>query len=187
MAKDLDFRVRRTAVVAPNPAKPAVVAAPTVVSKGSGSSVLLWTIIVVLLLAAAIAVWQFTTLTKDTASSPKTTVVAEKTTPITPPSSASSENSILSPQSSSPIVQIYDSGAGTTAVSDIVAKLKALGYKVDNLEKSQFNYDRTYIRYRAGMQSEAEKIQSAMPERLVSMKEVVSAGLFDILILYGAK
>ncbi|MDP3993178.1 MAG: LytR C-terminal domain-containing protein, partial [bacterium] len=103
------------------------------------------------------------------------------------PAQATSEESMLSPQSSSPNVQIYDSGAGSSAVKSLVGNLKALGYKVENLEKSQFDYDRTYIRYRAGMLAEAEKIQSAMPDRLVSLKEVVTAGLFDILILYGVK
>jgi len=185
MVRDIDFRVKRT------PVKPlAQPVAPKValdtVKKG-GSSATLWTVLVLLLVAAAIGIWQFSATSATPTTSVKTPATTKEITPVADPIPTKVENSILSPQSSSPLVQIYDSGAGSTEVSGLVDKLKALGYKVDNLEKSQFNYDRTYIRYRAGMQTEAEKIQSTMPERLVSLKEVVSAGLFDILILYGVK
>ena len=181
MARDLDFRVKRTVV------KPLVQSMPVVspTAKKTGSNVLLWTVLVLLLVAAGIGIWQFSASNTPSTSSVKTPVATKEVLP--PATTTKLDSSILSPQTSSPLVQIYDSGAGSTAVDSLVDKLKALGYKVDNLDKSQFNYDRTYIRYRAGMQSEAEKIQSTMPDRLVSLKEVVSAGLFDILILYGVK
>ena len=185
MARDLDFRVRRSVV------KPLVQSAPVKVAppnpKKTGSNTLLWTVLVLLLVAAGIGIWQFSVSTAPSVSSVKTPVTTKESLPPATTAPTKVDSSILSPQTSSPLVQIYDSGAGSTAVNGLVDKLKALGYKVDNLDKSQFNYDRTYIRYRAGMQSEAEKIQSTMPDRLVSLKEVVSAGLFDILILYGVK
>ncbi|MEK9167613.1 MAG: LytR C-terminal domain-containing protein [Patescibacteria group bacterium] len=183
MVRDLDFRVKRTPV---KPlAQPATVRVALPTNKKGGPSATLWTVLVLLLVAATIGIWQFSTISTTPTTSVKTPTPTKEASPLADPVPTKAENSILSPQSSSPLVQIYDSGAGSTEVGALVDKLKALGYKVDNLDKSQFNYDRTYIRYRAGMQAEAEKIQSAMPDRLISLKEVQSAGLFDILILLG--
>lgn len=185
MARDLDFRVRRAEQVPSTLVKP-VVKSP-IVRRQNSSNKMLWAVLVLLLIAASIGIWQFVIASTPTVSSIKTTELTEQTPVASTPTPIASEESILSPQSTSPNVQIYDSGAGSTAVKSLADKLKALGYKVENLEKSQFDYDRTYIRYRAGLQAEAEKIQSTMPDRLVSLKEVVTAGLFDILILYGVK
>jgi hypothetical protein len=185
MARDLDFKVRRTAGIPP--AQPPQVATILPSNRKSGSNTLLWTVLILLFIAAAIGIWQFASSTTPSTTSIKTPVATKEVPPAKIPVVTKTDNSILSPETSSLVVQVYDSGAGSTAVDALIDKLKALGYKVDNLEKSQFNYDRTYIRYRAGMQTEAEKIQSSMPDRLVSLKEVQSAGLFDILILYGVK
>lgn len=187
MARDLDFRVRRAEQVTSTPeaTRPRVTASKAVSNGRSGGW--LWIAILALLVATGIGIWQFMSLSTPSVSSIKTPTVAKQVPQATTPNSVTSEEDIFSPQSTSPNVQIYDSGAGPSAVKSLVSNLKALGYKVENLDKSQFDYDRTYIRYRAGMQAEAEKIQSAMPDRLVSLKEVVTAGLFDILILYGVK
>ncbi|MCR4277620.1 MAG: LytR C-terminal domain-containing protein [Candidatus Berkelbacteria bacterium] len=185
MARDFDFRVKR--VINKTPVKSVPVTTASTNTAKSGSNALLWTILVLLLIAAAIGIWQFTISTTSSTTPVQNPDTAKVASPTTNPNSTEVKNNILSPQTFSPLVQIYDSGAGSKAVSTLVEELKMLGYKVDNLDKSQFNYDRTYIRYRAGMLAEAEKIQAAMPERLVSLKEVVTAGLFDILILYGSK
>ncbi len=185
MARDLDFRVRRIRPQSQITTQETPTA-PKESARINGSR-LLWIVILALLFAAAIGVWQFVTLSTPAGSSLKTPVPLERNTGLITPEPTDSTNNIFSPQSTAPIVQVYDSGAGTAAVDELIDKLKALGYVAKNLDKSQFEYDRTYIRYREGMQVEAEKIQSTMPERLVSLKEVKSAGLFDILILYGVK
>jgi len=185
MVRDIDFKVRR--VSSKPPIKTTnLVATDTTVERG-GTSRLLWVIILALLVAAIIGIWQLLALSEPTSSSLKTSPISKQNSAIATPNSSDDRKNLLSPQTSGPLVQIYDSGAGPSVVQSLTNKLTSLGYKVENLEKSQFNYNRTYIRYREGMLVEAEKIKSALPDQLVSMSEVKSAGLFDILILYGAK
>jgi len=185
MVRDIDFKVRR--VSSKPPIKTTnLVATDTTVERG-GTSRLLWVIILALLVAAIIGIWQLLALSEPTSSSLKTSPISKQNSAIATPNSSDDRKNLLSPQTSGPLVQIYDSGAGPSVVQSLTNKLTSLGYKVENLEKSQFNYNRTYIRYREGMLVEAEKIKSALPDQLVSMSEVKSAGLFDILILYGTK
>ncbi len=189
MARDLDFsrrrQVSRPVVTAPKKATPK----PKVINELGSKSVWLWIIIILLVAVAIWAVWQSTRPISSTGStSTKPAPTSSQPQPDASLKGESANNSnLLSPQTSSPTVLVYNSGAGTAAVNSLVDKLRLLGYKVNNLDKSQFNYDRIYIRYRQGMRVEAEKIQATLPEHLVSLKEVKSAGLFDILILYGSK
>jgi len=114
---------------------------------------------------------------------------------ISPTTSLSALNIGLNPitednvfnQTQSVSVQVYDSGAGTVAVGDIVTKLKGLGYQTENVNESQFKYDKTYIWYREGLLTEAKKIESVLSDRIVGLKETKIAGSFDILVLVGEK
>jgi len=139
-----------------------------------------WVIIVIILAIGVLTVWEFL----------KPSSVTNKVSPITttaPGSAPAAANNLLATKSSLPLIQVYDSGAGADAVAKEIATLKALGYTAENLEKSQFNYDKTYIWYQAGLEAEATKIASTMPSRVVELKETKIAGSFNILILLGTK
>lgn len=181
MARDLDFSPRRRVVQPVN--KPEVNQVPAVkVSKNS--PVWLWIVIVTLIAVGAVAIWQFTRVSNP---APVTITPTATQPPLTTNNTDSTPDNLFSPQTSNPTIQIYDSGSGSDAVKALMAKLKALGYTTENLDKSQFNYDKTYIWYRTGLLAEAQKIQSTMPERTTSLQETKIAGSFDILILLGVK
>lgn len=181
----MDFAPRRQAL------KPTVAAAPnvtpvSVVGRQQGAkSAWLWIILAVLVLGAIWALWQ-SLRPVSSSTTPDLAVTAPQTAPKT--SSPTTDGSLFAPEHSGGLkIQIYDSGAGSGAVGALQDKLKALGYGSESLDKSQFTYDKTYIWYRAGLENEAIKIQSTMPERTTTLKQIASSGLFDILIYLGVK
>lgn len=88
-------------------------------------------------------------------------------------------------QQSSLIVKVYDSGAGEAAVAETLELLKQQNYETENLGKSQFEYDKTYIWHTAEFDAEAQAITELLPNRQVSLKESQIAGVFDVLIYLG--
>lgn len=193
MARDLDFSPRRQVVKPTIATAPRTTPSPAVASPKGLKSIWLWLVIILLVAGATWALWQSLqpvsspTAVKPvlTASEPTSSGLQKKSS--TAPQEATSSN-LFSPQQSGSIkIQIYNSGAGENAVAALQDKLKVLGYGSENLDKSQFNYDKTYIWYRAGLESEATKIQSTMPERVTSLKQIASSGLFDVLIYLGTK
>lgn len=175
MAKDLDFRTKQVQRPTQQPASDMFKALPPHKSKAW-----IWIVILVLIAVAAVFYWQF----KNSASTSKTPVaVSSLDTQEASAPTPTSTNKIAATSSAS--VQVYDSGAGAEAVNEVVAKLKAVGYSAENLERSQFNYDQTYIWYRVGALPEAEKVKTILGERKVSLKETQISGSFDVLVLLG--
>ena len=188
MARDLDFSPRRRSVITSAPITPV----NRNVKPGQSNNktvklVWLWIFIILLVALGTWALWQsLKPVAKSTSSN---SLAATGTVPALTSTTqeVDSDHLFSSGQASGTKIKIYDSGAGTSAVSTLQKKLKSLGYESENLDKSQFNYDKTYIWYRAGLEAEATKIQSTMFERVTSLKQIASSGLFDILIYLGAK
>jgi hypothetical protein len=83
------------------------------------------------------------------------------------------------------VVQVYESGASQEVVTQSLATLKEKGFTTENLGKSQFEYDKTYIWHTAEYTKEAKTVGDSLTGRVVSYKESQNAGLFDILVYLG--
>lgn len=140
-------------------------------------------IILIVIAVGAYAFWRYFQPVPTTHNA----AVSSTLTPPTPTIDGTSTNNLLATKNTLPTVQIYDSGAGSDAVTAVITKLKGIGYEAQNEAKSQFNYPKTYIWYITGLQADAVKIQSALTGRNVELKESKSAGSFQILILLGTK
>ncbi|MEK7170726.1 MAG: LytR C-terminal domain-containing protein [Patescibacteria group bacterium] len=182
MARDLDFsRRRRPSVTASTVPPTKTVAKPIQPINSTTKLAWLWILIIILVALGTWALWQyFKPVSVAKTATPAPSITSEIDSKL-----GGENKSLLTPQSSTPTVQIYDSGAGADKVKTLQEKLKTLGYSAENLDNSQFNYDKTYVWYRTGLKAEAEKIGSTMPERQVTLKETKISGTFDILILLG--
>lgn len=83
------------------------------------------------------------------------------------------------------VVQVYESGASQEIIDQTLADLKEKGFTTENLGKSQFEYDKTYIWHTAEYTEKAKEVGALLTGRVVSYKESQNAGLFDILIYLG--
>lgn len=181
MPRDLDFRSKYVSRPTSKPMfeTPQPVPASRPVQKKRGGS--LWLITIVTILAsAAVLYWQL--------GRPQAVVNTQKTETTSLPTletGTSANGSILSPTKTGPSIQIYDSGAGKEAVNAAINKLKTIGYTAEDLDQSQFTYDKTFIWYRAGMLTEAEKIKTLLADPSITLTETKITGLFDVLILLG--
>ncbi len=89
--------------------------------------------------------------------------------------------------SSTLLVQVYDSGAGIEATESATAALKTAGYDAKNLGKSQFEYDKTYIWHTPKFQEQAKAAATVLTGREISYKQSQIEGVFDVLIYVGKK
>jgi len=83
------------------------------------------------------------------------------------------------------VVKIYDGGAGESETKKAVTTLKDNGYQVEELGKSQFTYDKTFVWYVTGHQEEAQKIGNLLVGRNIVYKESRISGSFIIQIQMG--
>ena len=112
-------------------------------------------------------------------------VASTETTPTTTNTTPTDTNKNIFAASSSPHIQIYDSGAGKNVLQATVKKLEAAKFDVENLNDSQFQYDQTYIWYHKENLELAQQIAGLLSDRKVTLKESKTYGLFDILIWLG--
>ncbi len=63
------------------------------------------------------------------------------------------------------VVKIYDGGAGGTDTETAAKTLSDNGYTVEQLGKSQFEYDKTYVWFVTGYQQDAEAIGALLGDR----------------------
>jgi len=190
MARDMDFSPKKRQAQAPKvnltPSPVVVNSIPPAVTKpvsSRRSNWLIWLVIILIIAGGVFAFWHYFQPTTTSQNTPPTTL--STTTPAL--GSTTTTGSLVASKNSLPTVQIYDSGAGPEAVTKVMANLKALGYTTDNEDKSQFNYDKTYVWYITGLEADAAKIGSALAPRQVELKESKSAGSFEIMVLLGTK
>lgn len=132
------------------------------------------------LAAAAVGTYYWSTLPiKETTTNP-----TSDTTTSSPATESTDQKNVFQ-GGSEPVINFYQSGAPTEAISQITTLLKEKGYQVENLGDSQFEYDKTYIWYRAEFEAQAKTIGSLLANRVISYKESQNAGLFDVLIYLG--
>lgn len=182
MARDLDFSPRRRKVIQQSAVPQIAAAKPTelLLKPRRSWRGLIWFLIILLILAISGWVgWYYYKQQGSYANSPSSVVNTTQNIPTTSKSVFGQTQSIN--------VQVYDSGAGKEIVDKVVTQLKGLGYPAENVNESQFKYDRTYIWYREGLLTEAEKIKSVLTGRDIGLKETKVAGSFDILVLLGNK
>ena len=192
MARDMDFSSRRRVV-----SRPGTITAQTTPTKtgrksvvtnsqnqslGKKSKALWWWLLIIIVVVVGSILIGYIYYQQQLQSSTTTALSALTTSP---GQSTASRSNVSSTQNIS--IQVYDSGGGVEAVNSVITKLKGLGYATENVSNSQFNYNKTYIWYREGLVSEAEKIASVLNDRQVGLKETKVAGSFDVLVLVGEK
>lgn len=168
MAKDMDFAPQRQRASTPK-TSPILPKPPAKKSK-----LAIWLILFAVVLLALAFYWQFL-------GSESTT----KKNIDNPVSQSSQSKSILSPIDTGLKVQVYDSGAGKEVLGTTVNKLKSSGYRVENMDSSQFNYDQSSIWYRKEDLDEAKKLIALFPERPFGLKEITMNGSFDLIVFLG--
>jgi|GEM_PF-1662600 len=182
MARDIDFKYK------PKPSQHQ--SKPISQPPNEGDEKFLWRFAVWLMAIGVVVIigafyWQF--------SSTKKPVTANKHFDATPLNQTASSGqgtpatTEISAQTTTTSVRVnlYNSGAGEETVVTLSDTLKEQGYQVKILGNSQFDYDKTYIWYRAGSDSDAEALQKILTNRTVTLRETKIEGDFDILIYLG--
>lgn len=82
-------------------------------------------------------------------------------------------------------IDIYNSGSGDEDYNKAITALKSNGFVVKELQKSQFDYDKTYIWYRKEFEVDAKKIAEVLKDRQVILRESQIAGAFNVLVYLG--
>lgn len=133
-------------------------------------------VVFVLVVIALILYTQSTISTKETAN---------------PVADSDKQSTIVSNEGGSPLtnqivsIDVYNSGISADDYAKSVETLKKAGFAVKELEKSQFDYDKTYIWYRAEFLTEAEKVAATLKDRQVVLRQSQIAGAFDVLVYLG--
>jgi hypothetical protein len=118
------------------------------------------------------------TLNSDTDT---TTTNSSSVTPVT----SDPTDDVFTATNTERVVKVYDSGAGEAVVADVLNQLKQGGYETENLGKSQFEYDKTYIWHTPTFTDTAQAIGLLLAGRQVGLRESQIAGVFDVLIYLG--
>ena len=173
MARDFDFVRTKATKTKATPSKPSQQA------RRGRRGLVIWLTVLGLLVLGAAFYWLFK----------QATVPAKDGRNLINNSALAPTNfvEVADEQLTGPLVQIYNSGAGEAAVAAVVATMKKNKFRVEPLANSQFEYDKTYIWYRRGLETIAQEIARLMPERLTSLKETQISGAFDILIYLGKR
>jgi archaellum component FlaF (FlaF/FlaG flagellin family) len=173
MARDFDFR--RTPTTKPiikTPVTPAPVAQPPTqsVQPIKQSKNISWVAVVVILAVFAVGLGLY----YQSLQSPKSNV------------QTNSENSVeQESEKKQLVVDVFDGGAGADVLSTTIATLKENGFTVTDSGKTQFEYDKTYIWYVTGFESDAQRIASLLSSRKTVLKESKVSGGFTVQIQLG--
>lgn len=180
MARDLDFR-RPTSLQTNTPRVKNTSPLPSPKKRSSWPITLLIILGFILLLIGLY--WQFLRPSPVSQQIKENPIKGQTVTPST--TQSTQENKNIFAASGGPRIQIYNSGGGDSALNAVIKKIEAADYNVENLDKSQFEYDKTYIWYHAENLDLAKKISNLLEGRTIILKESKTYGLFDILIWLG--
>ena len=173
MARDMDFKrpPRRPEKVVHKPKKPK-------------SSISVPMAIIIILGIGALSYGAIITMQQSPSLTTSTTNTAVSTSPspvVTAPVASATGTTTIS----SMTIKIYDAGGGAASTEEVDNLLKQGGFKTDSTDKAQYEYDKTYVWYRKGLETQADQIKTLLKSRDVALKESKLEGVFDILVFVG--
>lgn len=172
MARDFDFRrtpISRPITTNPSVVKPAVLA-PQQKKVAKKSKNVSWIAVVVILAVFALGVGMY----YQSLQPPKVTNTNNN---------ANKEEQQT--EKKELVIDVFDGGAGADVLASTVGLLKEGGFSVKDAGKTQFEYDKTYIWYVTGFESDAQKIAAILSSRKTVLKESKVSGAFTIQVQLG--